>query len=145
MLIPASDFTTLPPECPVLWGDTPAVILGRHGATEYRLRVEGRLPTTTAVGASQLRVDLSTPAAVRAFAPALICAVKGLLYPPERPPAAVWSRREGAYVLLEEVTMSGLIVCAPAAANELPITGGTPEEALLNGLKAALDAAGGTP
>lgn len=141
MRIPASRFSTLPEGCPVLWGDTPATVLGRHGATEYRIQIPGRFPSTMAAHPCQLRVALDSPAAVRAFVPALMRAVKGLLYPPERPPAAVWSRKDGTYVLLEEVTMPGLIVCAPAAANELPITGDTPEACLLNGLKAALDAA----
>jgi len=83
-------------------------------------------------------VDLSTPAAVRAFAPALICAVKGLPNALKYPPAAVWDDGFRQYVLLSHI---GTKPCPCNPDGGWWLAGSTPEACLLNGLKAALDAA----
>jgi hypothetical protein len=116
MLIRASDFSTLPEGCPV-----------RHGDRE-----------TTIAGMEVLYVDLSTPAAIRAFAPALICAVKGLPNAPEQPPVPVHFSQHFYFVLVEYVYGNDAVCWKPS---ESDIIAATPEACLLAGLKAALDAA----
>jgi len=150
MLILASEFSTLPEGCPVLWGAAPSVVMGRHGATEYRIQIPGRfrtdgwLPTTTAAGESQLRVDLSTPAAVRAFAPALICAVRGLPSRPRKEPYPLWDDGLNCWLLMDYIGGEADGFCGIAyEPGREEVKGDTPEACLLAGLKAALDAAKG--
>ena len=141
MIIPASRFTTLPEGCPVRWGSDPAVVVAWHSATEYRVMVGPRRDFPAVAAESQLSVDLTTPAAVRAFAPELICAVRGLpdYARPEQEPVAVWYTGKSAWVLVDHVNdRDEPVRRQPGLAM---VTGSTPEECLLNGLKAALDAA----
>ena len=141
MRIPASRFTDLPEGCPVLWGDTPATLIGRHSATEYRLRTSGRMALATAGAESQLVVALDSPAATRAFAPELIAAVKGRtrFTTPQRQPSAVWHAGFRRWILVDYLTdIDSVVSYEPTTAL---ITGSTPAECLLNGLQAALDAA----
>ena len=141
ILISADRFSTLPEGCPVRWGNDPAVVVAWHSATEYRVMVGPRRDFPAVAAESQLSVDLSTPAAVRAFAPELICAVRGLAHPLEYPPAALWAARAGHWVLVERVGLDGTLKVCRAATGV--VTGPTPAACLLAGLQAALDAVGG--
>ena len=141
MRIEARRFTDLPEGCPVWRGE----IFGYwHTAKPTQQGELGwmDLATTEPVDHEDLTVDLSTPAAIRAFAPALIVAVR---FPEGRyndsifPPMPLWDVARDNYVLIGRILDSGAL-CAYVPRHEL-VTGDTPEEALLNGLKAALDAA----
>ena len=143
MLIPASRFSTLPEGCPVRWGgtrwDSATVQLG--GA--IALRRQGRKGVDTRiVSPEHVQVDLCTPAAIRAFAPALILAVRfpeGRRNDTKYPPQPLRDVAHDNYVLIGYILDSGF-PCAYMPRHEL-VTGDTPEECLLNGLKAALEAA----
>ena len=138
MIIPASRFSTLPEGCPVWRGET----FGYWHTTQPTRQGElglMDLTTTEPVDHEDLTVDLSTPAAVRAFAPELICAVRGLTHPLECPPAALWAARAGHWVLVERVGLDGTLKVCRAATGV--VTGPTPAACLLAGLQAALDAA----
>ena len=141
MLISADRFSTLPEGCPVRWGNDPAVVVAWHSATEYRVMVGPRRDFPTVAAASQLSVDLTTPAAVRAFAPELIAAVKERtrFTTPQRQPSAVWHTGFRRWILVDYLTDSDAVVAYEPTTTL--IRGSTPEECLLNGLKAALDAA----
>ena len=143
MIIPASKFTNLPEGCPVRWGSDPAVVVAWHSATEYRVMVGPRRDFPTVAAASQLSVDLSTPAAVRAFAPELICMVRGLpdYARPEQEPVAVWHTGKAAWVLVDHVNDRDEVVRRQPGLRM--VTGPTPAACLLAGLQAALDAVGG--
>lgn len=150
MLIPAFRFSTLPEGCPVLVGDAalPGTIREPIGKG-YRVAIAGSAPmagggTSTMIAwAPRMQVDLTTPAAVRAFAPALICAVQGLpaFARPLKEPAAVWCAGLQKWALVDHIT-GGDSVCSYQPGMEL-VTGPTPEACLLAGLHAALDAAKG--
>ena len=138
MIVPASRFSTLPEGCPVWRGET----FGYWHTTKPTRQGElgwMDLTTTEPVDHEDLTVDLSTPAAVRAFAPELICAVRGLAHPLEYPPAALWAARAGHWVLVERVGLDGTLKVCRAATGV--VTGPTPAACLLAGLQAALDAA----
>ena len=146
MLIPADRFSTLPEGCPVLNGhDGKATIFAydgtnRRGATMYMLDFPGVGSSSYAV--DEIRVDLTTPAAVRAFAPALILAVRfpeGRYNDSRFPPMPLWDVARDTYTLIGYILDSGAL-CAYMPRHEL-VTGSTPEACLLAGLKAALDAA----
>ena len=140
MIVPASRFSTLPEGCPVWRGET----FGYWHTTKPTRQGElgwMDLTTTEPVDHEDLTVDLSTPAAVRAFAPELICAVRGLAHPLEYPPAALWAARAGHWVLVERIGLDGTLTVCRAATGV--VTGPTPAACLLAGLQAALDAVGG--
>ena len=144
MIIPASKFTNLPEGCPVRWGSDPAVVVAWHSATEYRVMVGPRRDFPTVAAVSQLSVDLTTPAAVRAFAPELIAAVRGLpdRLRPLKEPYPVWDAEYGRWILVdylgdESDNWHG-IAYQPGPEE---VSGPTPAACLMAGLKAALDAA----
>ena len=94
------------------------------------------------VALSDVQVDLTTPAAVRAFAPALIVAVRfpeGRYNDSRFPPMPLRDVARDNYVLIGYILDTGAL-CAYMPRHEL-VTGDTPEACLLAGLKAALDAA----
>lgn len=136
MLIPASRFSTLPEGCPVLWDCADTYIIGKDG-DGYRVDLGGKT-----VEASRLHVWLVSAPAVRAFAPALIVAVRfpeGRYNDTKYQPQPLRDVARDNYVLIGYILDSGA-PCAYMPRHEL-VTGSTPEECLLNGLKAALDAA----
>ena len=146
MIIPASRFLTLPEGCTVLWGssrwDSATVQFGGSIA----LRRQGRKGVhTRVVSPDQVQADLSTPAAVRAFAPALICAVVGAESPPKHPPAVVLDDDYGEYTLIESIGYCDGLEAARYMPGGKGIYAATPEACLLAGLQAALDAAKDTP
>ena len=140
MIIPASRFSTLPEGCPVWRGET----FGYWHTTKPTRQGElgwMDLTTTEPVDHEDLTVDLSTPAAVRAFAPELIAAVKERtrFTTPQRQPSAVWHAGFRRWILVDYLTSNDTVVAyEPTTGVSI---GTTPEECLLNGLKAALDAA----
>ena len=141
MIVPASRFSTLPEGCPVWRGET----FGYWHTTKPTRQGElgwMDLTTTEPVDHEDLTVDLSTPAAVRAFAPELICAVRGGPTDlPTHPPGVVWDKASPPdapqYVLVVSIGV------AESTANRTFIAGPTPAACLLAGLQAALDAVGG--
>lgn len=149
MRIPASRFSTLPEGCPVQAG----ALSGHCGAVATEGRYWFHWPGSREpieVLPEDMLVDLSTPAAIRAFAPALIVAVRfpeGRYNDSRFPPMPLRDLARDTYTLIGYILDSGAL-CAYMPRHEL-VTGATPEEALLNGLKAALDAAcvavGGAP
>ena len=140
MIVPASRFSTLPEGCPVWRGET----FGYWHTTKPTRQGElgwMDLTTTEPVDHEDLTVDLSTPAAVRAFAPELICAVRGLpdYARPEQEPVAVWHTGKAAWVLVDHVNDRDEVVRRQPGLRM--VTGPTPAACLLAGLQAALDAA----
>ena len=148
MIIPASRFSTLPEGCPVRFrsANLPGTVREPVG-NGYRVEVANAAPMpggvrdSTLVGPAHLDVDLSTPAAIRAFAPELIAAVKGRtrFTTPQRQPSAVWHAGFRRWILVDYLTdIDSVVSYEPTTAL---ITGSTPAECLANGLQAALDAA----
>jgi len=147
MLIRADRFSTLPEGCPVLVGDAvlPGTIREPIGKG-YRVAIAGAAPmaggapSTTIAWAPRMQVDLSTPAAVRAFAPALIAqllpagAVGTVAAIPDDLGqwhlCIVYGQHDG-----------GLHIRGYDAIRGACVVEATPEACLLAGLKAALDAA----
>ena len=148
MLIPASRFPTLPEGCPVRFrsANLPGTVR-EPVANGYRVEIANAAPMpggvrdSTLVGPAHLDVDLTTPAAVRAFAPGLIAAVKERtrFTGPQRQPSAVWHTGFCRWILVDYLTDSDAVVAYEPTTTL--ILGSTPEECLLNGLKAAMDAA----
>jgi hypothetical protein len=139
MRIPASRFTILPEGCPVWRGDTFGYWHTSQPAQQGELGWMN-LATTEPVDHDGLTVDLSTPAAIRAFAPALIAQLVavgrvGIV-------AAVPDDL-GQYHLCIVYGMNdgGLHIRGDRAVRGLDVVEPTPEACLLSGLKAALVAA----
>lgn len=147
-LFPATAFSSLPENCPLLWGTARWEAVAVQVGGSIAIRRQGRrLPSTRLVSPEQVQVDLSDPADARAFAPELIAGVKGRTRSttPQCLPSATWHSGLRRWLLVDYITDADSVVSYEPTT--VLLTGNTPAECLLAGLTAAIEAAkkGGAP
>lgn len=138
----ANLFTSIPSRCPVWWGgtrwDSATVQFGGSIALRRETR---RGLTLKIVSPEQVELDLSEDSTVRAYAPLLLSAVKGM--PKEEVPlwavTPLWDVENCGWGLAEFVRGDGVVSWYQRADNA--VHGSTPEATLLKALATATNTA----